>query len=156
MSHKSWEGSIKERPRLYTSLWTIVPDSASLLNSTEPSRNGGRHVSGSEWMRCSSAADEFSKAEFKWAGPRGLQKSSPPLEPTFTLSVGTVTTFRISDPNQAIEGSRHSTIAEKRLRLDWTKTAQDQKFPGPSKTTTAVQSLVSHNLGNFKTDKRPV
>jgi hypothetical protein len=28
----------------------------------------------------------------------------------------------------------------KRPRLDWTKTAKDQKFPGPSKTATVVQS----------------
>jgi len=34
----------------------------------------------------------------------------------------------------------------KRLRLDWTKTAQDWKFPGPSKTTTVVWSSVSHDF----------
>jgi hypothetical protein len=44
----------------------------------------------------------------------------------------------------------------KRPRLDWTKTAEDRKFPGPSKTATAVRSSVSNNSGNFKTDKRPV
>jgi hypothetical protein len=44
----------------------------------------------------------------------------------------------------------------KRPRLDWTKTAEDWKFPGPSKTATAVRSSVSNNSGNFKTDKRPV
>ena len=44
----------------------------------------------------------------------------------------------------------------KRPRLDWTKTAEDRKFPGPSKTATAVRSSVSNDFGNFKTDKRPV
>jgi len=44
----------------------------------------------------------------------------------------------------------------KRPRLDWTKTAEDQKFPGPSKTATVVQSSVSNDSGNFKADKRPV
>jgi hypothetical protein len=51
---------------------------------------------------------------------------------------------------------KSSLKTEKRLRLDWTKTAQDQKFPGPSKTATVVLSLVSHDLGNFKTNKRLV
>jgi hypothetical protein len=32
----------------------------------------------------------------------------------------------------------------KRPRLDWTKTAEDRKFPGPSKTATAVQSSVEY------------
>jgi hypothetical protein len=44
----------------------------------------------------------------------------------------------------------------KRPRLDWTKTAEDRKFPGPSKTATAVRSSVSNDFGNLKTDKRPV
>jgi len=44
----------------------------------------------------------------------------------------------------------------KRLRLDWTKTAEDRKFPGPSKTATTVRSLVSNDSRNFKTNKRPV
>ena len=44
----------------------------------------------------------------------------------------------------------------KRLRLDWTKTAEDRKFPGLSKTATVVWSSVSNDFGNFKTDKRPV
>ena len=47
----------------------------------------GRGVSEREWKRCSGAADEFSKAEFKWAEPRGLQKCSPPLEPTFISKI---------------------------------------------------------------------
>ena len=47
----------------------------------------------------------------------------------------------------------------KRLRLDWTKTAEDWtktaedwKFPGLSKTATAVRSSVSNDFGNFKTN----
>jgi hypothetical protein len=51
---------------------------------------------------------------------------------------------------------KSSLETEKRPRLDWTKTAQDRKFSGLSKTATAVQSLVSHDRGNFKTDKRQV
>ena len=33
---------------------------------------------------CGRAVDEFGEAEFKQAGPRGLRKCSPPLEPAFT------------------------------------------------------------------------
>jgi len=51
---------------------------------------------------------------------------------------------------------KSSPMTGKRPRLDWTKTAEDWKFPGLSKTATAVQSSVSNNFGNFKTDKRPV
>jgi len=51
---------------------------------------------------------------------------------------------------------KSSPKTEKRLRLDWTKTAQDWKFPGPSKTATVVWSSVSHNFRNLKTDKRLV
>ena len=36
----------------------------------------------SKW--CGGAVDEFGEAEFKQAGPRGLRKCSPPLEPAFT------------------------------------------------------------------------
>jgi len=41
----------------------------------------------------------------------------------------------------------------KRPRLDWTKTAQDWKFPGPLKTATVVWSSVSHDFRNLKTVK---
>jgi len=51
---------------------------------------------------------------------------------------------------------KSSPKTEKRLRPDWTKTAQDWKFRGPPKTATAVRSSVSHNFRNLKTDKRPV
>jgi hypothetical protein len=54
---------------------------------------------------------------------------------------------------------KSSPKTEKRLRLDWTKTAEDRKFPGPSKTATVVWSSVSHDFGNLKTvktDKRLV
>src|SRR5271168_4084542 len=44
----------------------------------------------------------------------------------------------------------------KRPGLDWTQTSQDRKFPRPSKTATAVQSSVSQDFGNFKTDERLV
>src|SRR5271155_2956072 len=44
----------------------------------------------------------------------------------------------------------------KRPGLDWTQTGQDRKFPRPSKTVTAVQSSVSQDFGNFKTDERLV
>jgi len=51
---------------------------------------------------------------------------------------------------------KSSPKTEKRLRLDWTKTAQDRKFLGLLKTATTVQSSVSHDFRNLKTDKRPV
>ena len=44
----------------------------------------------------------------------------------------------------------------KRPGLDWTQTGQDRKFPRPSKTVTAVQSSVSQDFGNLKTDERLV
>jgi len=66
--------------------------------------------------------------------------------------------FRVSyDIQDAMSSAwKSSPKIEKRLRLDWTKTAQDQKFPGLSKTTTTVRSLVSHDFGNLKTNKRLV
>ena len=51
---------------------------------------------------------------------------------------------------------KSSLKTAKKPRLNRTQTAQDRKFPGPSKTATAVQSSVHQDFGNFKTDKRPV
>jgi len=51
---------------------------------------------------------------------------------------------------------KSSLKTAKKPRLNRTQTAQDRKFPGPSKTATTVRSSVPQDFGNFKTDKRPV
>src|SRR5271168_3772088 len=48
---------------------------------------------------------------------------------------------------------KSSLRTAKRPGLDWTQTGQDRKFPRPSKTVTAVQSSVSQDFGNVKTDE---
>ena|SRR5271168_2900820 len=55
-----------------------------------------------------------------------------------------------------ISAWKSSLGTAKRPGLDWTLTSQDRKFPRPSKTATAVQSSVSQDFGNFKTDERLV
>ena len=51
---------------------------------------------------------------------------------------------------------KSSLKTAKKPRLNRTQTFQDRKFPGPSKTATAVWSSVPQDFGNFKTNKRPV
>src|SRR5271168_1452822 len=48
---------------------------------------------------------------------------------------------------------KSSLRTAKRPGLDWTQTGQDRKIPRPSKTVTAVQSSVSQDFGNVKTDE---
>jgi len=73
-----------------------------------------------------------------------------------TLSLPYFPLFFASDPDKVHGKVLIEIKTGKRPRLDWTKTAKDWKFPGPSKTTTAVRSSVSNDFGNFKTDKRLV
>jgi hypothetical protein len=56
----------------------------------------------------------------------------------------------------AVSAWKSSLRTAKRPGLDRTQTSQDRKFPRPSKTATAVQSSVSQDFGNFKTNEKPV
>jgi len=67
---------------------------------------------------------------------------------------------RVTSKNKAVEGEKLRGIGScdrlsawksslktaKKPRLNRTQTAQDRKFPGPSKTATAVRSSVSHDF----------
>jgi len=77
--------------------------------------------------------------------------------PRTSMALGETLTHRFFQKKSLVSSDWKSGLkTTKRPRLNRTRTDQDRKFPGPTKTVTVVRSSVFHNFGIFETIKRPV